>query len=166
MNPDFASIEEVIAYYARQTPDKICLIEAKNDRKCNYSDFWGYICAFSHRLRLIGLKPGDRVVVRVSQSIETLVAAFGLHMAGCVYVPVEKNCPDQRVSEIMTQTEARCLIAENLSLIMSHHNISTWLRFAMAPRPQLNMMSTFPTRIPWLISFSQPALQGKPKELC
>ncbi len=103
------SMVEVIAQHAKATPDKTALIDATS--RCTYAELWRYIKSFSRRLRQAGLAEGDRVLVRSQQTITYLVAAFGVHLAGGVLVPVEKNVADGRILELMSYAEATMLIA-------------------------------------------------------
>lgn len=105
----FGSIVEALASHAAATPDHLCLVDEK--KTCTYAQAWQYIRLFSESLKALGLKPGDRVVVHMNQSIEAMVAALGIHLAGGVFVPVEKNIADSRIIEIMTFTDAEILVA-------------------------------------------------------
>jgi len=114
---NFQSILHAIANHAKTIPDKIAIIEAETDRKCTYSELWAYIKAFSKRLISAGVKKdfgdgyGTRVVVCCTQTIEYLITGFAIQLAGGVFIPVEKNIADNRVFEIMKETDSKIYIA-------------------------------------------------------
>lgn len=115
---EFSSIPHGIASHAKYIPNKIAIIEAEADRKCTYGELWSYVQSFSKRLNAVGVKRdfgdgyGTRVVVRCTQTIDFIVAMLAIHLAGGVFVPVEKNIADSRIIEIMEETDSKILIAE------------------------------------------------------
>ena len=109
---EFRTLVEAAAHWAEHTPDKACLIDADSGRCLTYLEFWRKALAFGGFLRESGLAGGDRAVVRVTQSIDTVVAAFGVYMAGGIHVPIAKKIGDQRIRELLAYFEARLYIAE------------------------------------------------------
>ncbi len=107
----FSSLVEAVAYWAEQTPDKVCLIEAETDRKLTYGEFWRRIRIFARRLSEYGLCKGDRVVVRVGPLLETFVAQFGIYLAGGVYCPVEKHMKELKMLEMLDYYDSTLLIS-------------------------------------------------------
>ena len=107
----FKTLEHAIAHFAAVTPDKVCLIEAETGKQCTYREFWKQILVFSSNLKACGLQKGDRAVVRVTQSIDTLIAAFGIHMAGGIYVPIAQKIGEQRILELLDHFDARFYIS-------------------------------------------------------
>jgi len=109
---EFRSILEAAASHAASIPDKIAIIEAATDRKCSYGELWAYVKAFSRRLNKAGIKRdfgdgyGTRVVVRGAQTIDYFITALAVHLAGGVFVPVEKSISEIRIIEIIKETDA------------------------------------------------------------
>ena len=108
---NFNTLVEAVAHWAEHTPDKVCLIEADTDRKMTYIEFWQSARVLARRLGEVGIRKGDRVVVRVTQTIETLVTAFGIYLAGGIYVPLAKNIGNHRISEALQYFDTRYYIA-------------------------------------------------------
>jgi long-chain acyl-CoA synthetase len=114
---NFTSILHAIESHAKTIPDVIAIIEAETDRKCTYSELWAYIKAFSKRLISAGVKSdfgdgyGSRVVVRCMQTIDYLVTELSVQLSGGVFVPVEKNIAENRIIEIMKETDSEIFIA-------------------------------------------------------
>jgi acyl-coenzyme A synthetase/AMP-(fatty) acid ligase len=114
---EFPTILHAIASHAETIPDKTAIIEAETDRKCTYGELWTYVKTFSRRLTDSGVKRdfgdgyGTRVVVRCTQTIDFVVSALAIQLAGGVFVPVEKNIADARIIEIMEETDSNILVA-------------------------------------------------------
>ncbi|MDR1688163.1 MAG: acyl--CoA ligase [Clostridiales bacterium] len=108
---EFNSLVEAVAYWAEKTPEKVCLIEAESGKTSTYSQFWNRALHFGARLRNNGLNKGERVVVRVTQGIDTLIAAFGIYAAGGIYVPIAKKIGEERIIELLEYFDARCFVA-------------------------------------------------------
>lgn len=107
----FKTLVEAVAYWAKETPDKTCLIDAETDSRITYGEFWRQVCMFARRLREGGLDEGARVVVRVGPAIETVVAQFGIYLAGGVCCPVEKHMKPQKVMEMLEYYDSALLIS-------------------------------------------------------
>jgi long-chain acyl-CoA synthetase len=110
---DFSTLPEALAYYSKHAPYKTCLIEAESGDSRTYSQFWNQALFFGKRLRDIGLPKGGRVVVRVAQNIDTLVAAFGTYMAGGIYVPIAQKIGNRRIVELLQHFEASVFVAKD-----------------------------------------------------
>ena len=111
----FNSLLEAVAHYSEHTPDKVCLIDADNDRSITYAGFWKAICIFANRIKESGLQNGERVVVRVGPLIETFVAQFAINLAGGVYCPLEKHLKPLKIKEMLNYYEANILVStENI----------------------------------------------------
>jgi len=111
-----ASIVEAVYRHAETAPDKVCLIEG--DTKITYGEFFRAIAGFSRYLSENGLKKGDAVVVRTSQTIAFFAAGLAIQLAGGVFVPLEKNVSDKMFKEILEATEAPiCIGARQVETI-------------------------------------------------
>jgi D-alanine--poly(phosphoribitol) ligase subunit 1 len=63
-------------------------------------------------LRSAGLKPGDRVGVLASGSLEAFAGVLGTLWAGAVYVPMNLKLPAERLRAILEMAEFSALIAD------------------------------------------------------
>ncbi len=71
---------------------------------------------FGAGLVAMGLARGDRVGICAENSIEWLVACYGITLAGAVLVPVYYDLKQQEISEQLRRTEARFVIASEAVL--------------------------------------------------
>ncbi|AHH97670.1 non-ribosomal peptide synthetase [Kutzneria viridogrisea] len=63
-----------------------------------------------------GVRPGDRVGLHLSRSLDLLPALFGLLRCGAVCVPVDPEDPDERRSAILEFSQAQVVLTERALL--------------------------------------------------
>lgn len=59
----------------------------------------------------LGVGPGDRVVIRLSTSIDALTVAFGSMWIGAIFVPISLMDPPARLAAILGDCEPRVVVA-------------------------------------------------------
>lgn len=64
------------------------------------------------RLVHLGVKPGDRVGMRLHKAVDGVAAIFGILKAGAAYVPVDAESPAARGAYILDNCQVRALITE------------------------------------------------------
>ena len=102
------SIVKSIYEHSRQTPDKAAIIAT--DRSVGYGELWNAVTHISALLRARGIGKGDRVMLEAGPTAEYLACCYGIHLAGAVNVPVEKNVPDERVGEIAAEIQPALIL--------------------------------------------------------
>ncbi len=65
------------------------------------------------RLHYMGVRPGDRVGIYLSKSIDAVAAIFGILKAGAAYVPVDPSAPVSRNAYILNNCSVRVAIMES-----------------------------------------------------
>lgn len=106
----YSSILEAIKQYSELKKDKLAVIDGKAEY--TYSEFYTKIKEAATALSKLGVCKGDYVVIECSQDVRYLVLDFACEMLGSVFVPVEKKAVDSRVTEIYTETKAKCIIGQ------------------------------------------------------
>lgn len=96
-----------LKYFAENTPDQICLIDAASDRQITYASFWSQILRY---VRIV--RPDTYYILQTRQTIEHLVAFYGIQAAGSVAIPVEAAASDERLRELAEQFGAEILPVE------------------------------------------------------
>lgn len=104
------SIVEAIKINSVSTPDKICLTDAKG--QITYKEYFEKIKKNASFLLENGIKKGDKVVIKSSQSIDYLAVLHAVHLIGAIAVPLEKTAKEERVLEIYSSVSAKCFISE------------------------------------------------------
>jgi len=67
---------------------------------------------FAHYLLSSGLQPGDKVAMMSPNSMEFVVAAFGILKAGMVWVPINAMLSPSEVAYIVQHAEARLMVVD------------------------------------------------------
>ncbi|MGY5765663.1 Pls/PosA family non-ribosomal peptide synthetase [Brachybacterium sp. DNPG3] len=69
------------------------------------------------RLAALGAGPGDKVGVRIASGTTDLyVGIIGILLAGCAYVPVDADDPDERARVVMEESAAVAVIGDDLAI--------------------------------------------------
>ena len=97
------SIVKCIYEHSQHSPDKTAIIA--EDTTLSYRELWNAISNVALRLRQNGLHKNDRVILEAGPTAEYLVFCYGIHLAGGVHVPVEKDAPERRIREIAADIE-------------------------------------------------------------
>jgi amino acid adenylation domain-containing protein len=104
-----ASCVDAMERCAAETPDAIAVVDG--DRSITYRELTSAALLFALRLRRAGVSAGARVGVITDRSIEGMSAIVGVLRAGAVYVPVDRDWPDARVSFIVQDARIGCVVA-------------------------------------------------------
>lgn len=105
----YQSIVECIASHSYNQPDKLCLADSK--KSLTYSDVWSNIYGLSLHLKHLGIEKGDCVVVECTQNADYMICEFAIQLTGGIFVPLERNAAVTRVEEIISDVDAKLLIA-------------------------------------------------------
>lgn len=100
----FSSIVEAVLSFAEKQPDK--MVVADEIRSVTYAQYKDEICRFVSVLREMGIKKNDKIVVEASQTIDFLAFELAIHIAGGVFVPLERNCAWDKVVRIVKLSDA------------------------------------------------------------
>jgi amino acid adenylation domain-containing protein len=107
---------------AARFPDRPALVEA-DGCSITYSLLDRQADALAGFLASNGVHRGDRVVVALPKSIQSVVSLFGVLKSAAVYVPVDASAPTERILRIMTDCQPRALIVDGRCLgILSPDN--------------------------------------------
>ena len=103
-------VVEYLADYAKQQPDQLAVVSGKNT--ATYAELWNYVKGFSRYLKeLIGLKKGERVAVKASQTLEYVVCYMAVHLAGGIFVPVERTISEEGFRHIIETVGSKIVIS-------------------------------------------------------
>jgi long-chain acyl-CoA synthetase len=93
----------------RRLGDKIALVAG--DRRLTYQDLDGMATAMAGHLCSRGVQRGDRVVVYLENSVEQVIAIFGILRAGGCIVVINPTTQVERLSFIIGHCEPRFVFA-------------------------------------------------------
>ena len=103
------SIVEKVLWHSKETPDKLAMADGK--RGYTYSELAHTIAKLAVVLEDGMVSKGDYVLVECTQDVNFLMLDLACQYIGAVFVPLEKNAAQERVSSIYEEMDARCIIA-------------------------------------------------------
>ncbi len=94
------SLLEMLRESVERDPDAEALVEVGGDR-IGYRELWDRAARVAGGLGENGVKPGDRVAIRLGNSIDWVTAFLGCLMAGAVAVPVNTRFTDSEAGYVV-----------------------------------------------------------------
>jgi D-alanine--poly(phosphoribitol) ligase subunit 1 len=96
--------------HSLSNPDRLAL--SAGGRQLTYSALAGLARNIAAALQSAGVKPGQRVCVLASRSIEACAGVLGASWAGVTYVPISLKAPEERLVTVLGLAEPAALIAD------------------------------------------------------
>jgi long-chain acyl-CoA synthetase len=107
-NEKCKSVIETLFSNAERLPDKIAVIAG--GKQVSYLQLKKLIIGASDYLTKIGIKPGDKVIVKALPSISFIAAIFGISLCRAIMMPLEKTIPEAGVNEIAEKLDVKLSI--------------------------------------------------------
>ena len=114
-------VTEKIFEHAIAVPDRTAI--AFGESSVTYRELASMVYGVAEALKALGLKSGDRVLHIASADAEYAFVVYGIHLAGCVNVPLEKSIPAERLNEISAELSP-ALIISSLPVSDKYRSIS------------------------------------------
>ncbi|HEV7980683.1 acyl--CoA ligase family protein [Amycolatopsis sp.] len=92
-------------------PEKTAIVYG--DRRITYRDFAAEATRLASALKASGVEPGDRVAYLLPNIPETLVAHFGVPLAGAVLVAVNTRLAAAEIRQILAHSGAKLLVVDS-----------------------------------------------------
>jgi long-chain acyl-CoA synthetase len=102
---------ELIERNAKKYPKKPAYFLDKN--KVTWKEFKKKVDTFARTLELLGVKKDDKIPLYVGNSIEYVVAFFGIQKVGAVPVPINTFLKEDEIAFILNDVEATMMIASH-----------------------------------------------------
>lgn len=118
------SIPLLFEKQVEKTPDHVALVF--DDRSMTYEELNNKANQIAHMLRDKGTKPESVVALMLDRSFEVLIGILGILKAGCAFLPIDPEYPDERIrfmlensntGIVITQSRYRAKIAANMDII-------------------------------------------------
>ncbi len=104
---------DVLAHHAARRGDHPFILH--EGRRVAYGEFDRLSNRAAHALRSLGVAKGDRVTLSLGNSVEYLVAAFGVLKAGAVLHPVNPALGAGELGYILTHAEPKVIVVDAAS---------------------------------------------------
>jgi len=105
------AIGDIIRRSARRYPSKTAIVDGK--RRMTFQELEGQSNQFAHYLLSQGFRKGDKIATICQNSADFVVAMFGIHKAGMVWVPINPGLAPADIQYILTHSEARLVIVDD-----------------------------------------------------
>jgi amino acid adenylation domain-containing protein len=107
------TLPELVAAQVARTPDAVAVVGGAGS--LTYADLDRRSNQIAHRLRALGVAPGERVGVSVERSAAMVAALLGVIKAGGAYVPLDPAFPRDRLAYMLEDAGARVIVADTAS---------------------------------------------------
>ncbi|MEM9486394.1 MAG: amino acid adenylation domain-containing protein, partial [Cyanobacteria bacterium P01_F01_bin.116] len=108
------TISTLFEKQVEQTPDNIAVVW--KDTQLTYQDLNAKANQLARLLQSLGLKPGEFVGILKDRDINFLIAILAIHKARGAYVPIDSTYPLDRISYMLSNSQVRFLLTDNLAL--------------------------------------------------
>lgn len=104
------TLPALVAERAASSPDAVAVVY--EGRQYSYREVNEQANRLAHWLIDQGVGPEDRVAVLLDKSAELVITALGVLKAGAVYLPIDPTYPEDRLSYILDDAEAKITLRE------------------------------------------------------
>lgn len=109
--PRSKALHKYLEDSTKRFPDRHAVIEP-GQGAITYRDLSVLVDRLRDQLIHQGVKPGDRVGVYLSKSIDSVASIFGILKAGAAYVPVDSGAPFSRNAYILNDCSVKAVILD------------------------------------------------------
>ncbi|MBL9095646.1 MAG: AMP-binding protein [Alphaproteobacteria bacterium] len=102
-------IPEILALHGKWRRTKAAIVSASGET--SWGAFASAVNRVANGLRALGIKPGDRVGIVMSNAVETVEATFGVLRAGAVAVPLNVSVSDAAAEAMLADAGVAAVIA-------------------------------------------------------
>ncbi|WP_170191990.1 non-ribosomal peptide synthetase [Saccharothrix syringae] len=103
------TVPAAVAAAATATPRAVALVDG--DRRVSYAVLWAAAVGVRDRLVAAGVGRGDVVALLADRGAELAAAVLGVWLAGAVYLPLDPEHPEQRLTHQLADSGAAAVLA-------------------------------------------------------
>src|SRR6516165_5151343 len=104
------TLDDLLHQYAERQPGKAAVVTI--ERSITYSELDASVTCLARHFLERGLRPGDRIAVHWSNSIETVQLLLAAFRAGLVAVPINLRLKPAEIAYIFEHSGARICFSE------------------------------------------------------
>lgn len=113
--------DSIVSLFKKQVlmyPDHPALI--MGDEQLTYRELDQRIESVASALLKKGVRSGDTIGMLADRSMEMIISIFAILRTGSIYVPIDPAFPNERISNILTDSKASWLIADKEQIIKDY----------------------------------------------
>ncbi|MEH1899107.1 MAG: amino acid adenylation domain-containing protein [Nostoc sp.] len=114
-------IAQLFAEQVERTPDAVAV--SFQSQQLTYQQLNCQANKLAHHLQKLGVKPEMRVGICVERSLSMVVGLLAILKAGGAYVPLEPRSPQDRLIDILSDSQASVLLTDS-SITLSHQSLT------------------------------------------
>jgi amino acid adenylation domain-containing protein len=99
---------ELFEEQAEKTPDNTAVVY--EDEEVTYAELNKRANVLAHKLRALGVKPDDFIVIMAERSIEMIAGIYGIIKAGGAYVPIDPTYPKDRIEYMLNDCKPKAVL--------------------------------------------------------
>ncbi|MBC9914693.1 non-ribosomal peptide synthetase [Chitinophaga varians] len=109
--PPNETLTEVFEEHAKLHPDGIALVD--ETAALSYKQLNEKANQVAHYLRdTYGVKPGERIAVRIGRSNLAVIAILGVMKSGAAFLPIDVSHPEERICAVLQDSGCRIVLTE------------------------------------------------------
>lgn len=111
---EYSSVECIHKLFEAQvelTPDAVAV--EQDGQRLTYRELSDRSNKIAHYLQSLGVKPETLVAICVERSLDMIAGLLGILKAGGAYVPLDPAYPQERITEIITDTQLGFLLTQD-----------------------------------------------------
>ncbi|KAK5626541.1 hypothetical protein RRF57_002256 [Xylaria bambusicola] len=88
-------------------------MEGPDGQVISYQDLQLHVCAIAEALKNSGIKPRDRVLIRMNKSLHQIAALLAIVIVGATFVPIDVEWPHGRIRKIVEETASAFAVVDS-----------------------------------------------------
>src|SRR5258708_2103822 len=101
-----SSLVAMLRQSVDKAPNSEAIVEIGGER-VSYQQLWERAVRVAGGLRDLGVQPGDRVAIRLTNGVKWCLAFFGVQLAGAIAVPVNTRFSEQEVAYVVDDSGSK-----------------------------------------------------------
>ena len=111
--PQDKSVQQLFEEQVERTPDKVALVF--ESEQLTYGELNQKANVIAHKLRDLGVKPGDFVGIITERSLEMVIGIYGIIKSGSAYVPIDPSYPKERINYMLEDCQPKAILMDQQS---------------------------------------------------
>jgi amino acid adenylation domain-containing protein len=109
--PQDKCIHQLFEEQVSKTPDAVAVV--CGEERLTYAQLNLKSNQLAHHLQAVGVSTGSLVGICIERSIDLLVGLLGILKAGCAYVPLDPNYPQERLAYLLDDSQVTVLLTQS-----------------------------------------------------